>query len=38
MMTDGVGWPALDERLDDADSGVREQALNVEPPAQFRGL
>jgi len=24
-----VGWPSLDERLDDADAGVREQALNL---------
>jgi hypothetical protein len=24
-----VGWPALDERLDDTESGVREQALNL---------
>jgi len=24
-----VGWPALDERLDDTDAGVREQALNL---------
>jgi hypothetical protein len=24
-----VGWPALDERLDDPDTGVREQALNL---------
>ncbi|KAI0280546.1 armadillo-type protein, partial [Russula aff. rugulosa BPL654] len=24
-----VGWPVLDERLDDPDTGVREQALNL---------
>ena len=24
-----VGWPALDERLDDSEAGVREQALNL---------